>query len=96
MGIREVQAFRMCLAVTGLFLASTQKRAKRALLFLQRDVLGTALPWLHAIESAKASRRMPVVRAPEELQYLQALSEGTRGLPLRLAMITPRLPPTPV
>jgi len=95
MGTREVQTFRMCLAVTVRCVASAQNRAKRAMLFLQGDVLGTALPKLEEIESAQDSRRLPVVRTPEELQHLRALRQAAMGLTLRLAMITPRLPPTP-
>ena len=44
----------------------------------------TALPWLDDVESAKSSKRLPVVLTPEEVQRLLAPIEGTAGLFLRL------------
>ena len=61
MGAREVESFLTHLAVRGRVAASTQNQAKSALLFLYKEVLGSELPWLDEVESAKASRRLPVV-----------------------------------
>jgi len=84
MGAPEVESFLTHLAVTGRVAASTQNQAKSALLFLYKEVLGSELPWLDEVESAKASRRLPVVLTPEEAQRLLVLGEGTTGLILRL------------
>jgi integron integrase len=84
MGAHEVEAFLTHLAVAGRVSASTQNQAKSALLFLYKEVLETELPWLDGVESAKASKRLPVVLTPEEVQRLLVLIEGTAGLILRL------------
>jgi integron integrase len=84
MGAHEVEAFLTHLAVAGRVSASTQNQAKSALLFLYKEVLETELPWLDDVESAKASKRLPVVLTPEEVQRLLVLIEGTAGLILRL------------
>ena len=84
MGAREVEAFLTHLAVEGRVSASTQNQAKSALLFLYKEVLETELPWLDEVESAKASKRLPVVLTPEEVQRLLAPIDGTPGLILRL------------
>ena len=46
---REIEAFLTHLAVKGKVAASTQNQAKSALLFLYREVLGQALPWLDQV-----------------------------------------------
>ncbi|MBN8449329.1 MAG: integron integrase [Candidatus Accumulibacter sp.] len=84
MGAHEVEAFLTHLAVAGRVSASTQNQAKSALLFLYKEVLETELPWLDDVESAKASKRLPVVLTPDEVQRLLVLIEGTAGLILRL------------
>jgi hypothetical protein len=57
MGAPEVEAFLSDLAVNGRVSASTQNQALSALLFLYREVLGIALPWLDNVMRAKASKR---------------------------------------
>jgi site-specific recombinase XerD len=84
MGAREVETFLTHLAVEARVSASTQNQAKSALLFLDKEVLETELPWLDEVESAKASKRLPVVLTPEEVQRLLAPIDGTTGLILRL------------
>ncbi|MEF8767696.1 integron integrase [Candidatus Accumulibacter contiguus] len=84
MGAKEVEAFLTHLAVAGRVSASTQNQAKSALLFLYQEVLETELPWLDEVESAKATKRLPVVLTPAEVQRLLAPIEGTVGLILRL------------
>lgn len=61
MGAAEVEAFLTHLAVAGRVAASTQNQAKSALLFLYREVLELALPWLDNVAQAKAPKRLPVV-----------------------------------
>ncbi|MGI9045791.1 MAG: phage integrase N-terminal SAM-like domain-containing protein [Burkholderiales bacterium] len=46
LGAAEVEAFLTYLAVERGVSASTQNQAKSALLFLYKEVLGIALPWL--------------------------------------------------
>jgi hypothetical protein len=46
LGAMDVEAFLTALAVRDRVAASTQNQAKRALLFLYREVLGVELPWL--------------------------------------------------
>jgi site-specific recombinase XerD len=46
LGAVQVEQFLTYLAVQGNVAASTQNQAKSALLFLYKEVLGTALPWL--------------------------------------------------
>ncbi|MES2129572.1 MAG: integron integrase [Pseudomonadota bacterium] len=84
MGAEHVSAFLSHLAVEGKVSASTQNQAKSALLFLYKEVLGTELPWLDDIESAKNAKRMPVVLTEEEVRLVLARTEGTPGLMLRL------------
>lgn len=49
------------LAVEGKVAASTQNRAKSALLFLCREALEVDFPWLDGVTQAKAPKRLPVV-----------------------------------
>jgi integron integrase len=84
MGAVEVQAFLSHLAVVGEVSASTQNQAKSALLFLYKEVLGVELPWLDAVESAKTSKRLPVVLTREEVAAVIECLDGTPGLIVRL------------
>ncbi len=84
MGAKEVEAFLTHLAVQGKVAASTQNQAKSALLFLYREVLGSELPWLNAVESAKRPQRLPVVLTEDEVETLLAKMSGTTGLVARL------------
>jgi integron integrase len=84
MGAGEVEAFLTHLAVEGQVAASTQTQAKSALLFLYREVLGSELPWLNAVESARRSQRLPVVLTEDEVAMLLSRMSGTTGLVARL------------
>jgi integron integrase len=80
MGAAEVEAFLTHLAVDGGVAAATQNQAKSALLFLYREVLGVELPWLDGVESAKTSRRVPVVLTAEETTRILARLTGVHRL----------------
>ena len=79
-GAPQVEAFLTHLAMVGKVSASTQNQAKSALLFLYKEVLGTELPWLDKIESAKTSKRLPVVLTREEVQKILGNLQGTHLL----------------
>ena len=80
MGATEVEKFLTHLAVAGRVSASTQNQAKSALLFLYKEVLDIALPWLDNIESAQRPKRLPVVLTTDEVGALLARVHGTPGL----------------
>lgn len=84
MGAHEVEAFLTHLAVTRHVSASTQNQAKSALLFLYKEVLDQALPWLDGIASAKNAKRLPVVLTREEVQAILVRLHGTVSLMVRL------------
>ena len=83
-GAIEVQAFLSHLANAGRVAASTQNQARSALLFLYKEVLGTELPWLDGIDTAKRPARLPVVLNRDEISRVLAATHGTSGLILRL------------
>src|SRR5687767_11334474 len=56
-GAAEVEAFLTQLAMHGRVSASTQNQARSAVLFLYKEVLQAALPWLDNIVSAKRPAR---------------------------------------
>lgn len=64
--------------------ASTQNQAKSALLFLYKEVLGSELPWLENVESAKRPQRLPVVLTRTEVDAVLSRMHGTNGLIARL------------
>lgn len=70
MGAREVEAFLTALAVKKSVSASTQNQALGALLFLYREVLGIALPWMDDIRRAKRPERLPCVLTRDEVAAL--------------------------
>lgn len=80
MGAAEVEAFLTHLAVAGRVSAATQNQARSALLFLYKEVLGSALPWLDNVEQAKRPKRLPVVLAPDEARALMARLDGAHWL----------------
>lgn len=84
LGAEAVEAFLTHLAVRRNVAASTQNQAKSALLFLYKEVLGAELPWLDGVESAKQSKRLPVVLSQSEATQLLARMSGTAGLIARL------------
>jgi len=84
MGAREVEVFLSHLAVAGRVSASTQNQAKSALLFLYKEVLAVELPWLDKVESAKTSKRLPVVLTRNEVVSVLSRLEGNHALLARL------------
>jgi site-specific recombinase XerD len=79
MGAAEITRFLSDLAVQRNVAASTQNQALSALLFLYREVLGQALPWLDEIVRAKSRERIPVVLTREEVRtVIDALDGPTR------------------
>lgn len=80
MGVAEVEAFLTHLAVAGRVAAATQNQARSALLFLYKEVLGSALPWLDNVEPAKRPKRLPVVLTPDEARALMARLDGAHWL----------------
>jgi integron integrase len=84
MGAQDVEAFLTHLAVVGKVSASTQNQAKSAILFLYREVLGQELPWLDGVESARESRRLPVVLTPAEVGAVLGRLKGVHALLGRL------------
>ncbi len=84
LGAIEVERFLTHLAVAGRVSASTQNQAKSALLFLYKEVLGQDLPWLDNVESARRSKRVPVVLTAAEVEALLQRVTGTVGLMLRM------------
>ncbi|MBH1961430.1 MAG: integron integrase [Rhodocyclales bacterium] len=71
LGARDLEAFLTHLAVAGKVAAATQNQAKSALLFLYREVLEIALPWLDNVTQAKAPKRLPVVLTVKEVQAVR-------------------------
>jgi integrase len=80
LGAPEVTAFLNYLAREREVAAATQNQALSALLFLYREVLGKALPWLDDLERARRPARMPTVLSREEAQRLLAGIQGTKWL----------------
>jgi integron integrase len=79
-----VEAFLSHLAVQRNVASSTQNQAKSALLFLYKEVLGSELPWLENVESAKRPQRLPVVLTRTEVDAVLSRMHGTNGLIARL------------
>ena len=84
LGPEHVEAFLSHLAVQRNAAASTQNQAKRALLFLYKEVLGSELPWLDNVETAKRPQRLPVVLTRTEVDAVLSRMHGTNGLIARL------------
>ncbi len=84
LGARDLEAFLTHLAVVGKVAAATQNQAKSAVLFLYREVLEIALPWLDNVTQAKAPKRLPVVLTVSEVQAVMAGLAGTHALIARL------------
>ncbi len=76
----EIRQFISHLAVNTKISASTQTVALSALLFLYRDVLKKALPYIDHIERAKPSKKLPVVFTRNEVQAVLAHLDGTHHL----------------
>jgi integron integrase len=84
LGPELVEAFLSHLAVQRNVASSTQNQAKSALLFLYKEVLGSELPWLENVESAKRPQRLPVVLTRTEVDAVLSRMHGTNGLIARL------------
>ncbi len=84
LGPEHVEAFLTYLAVQRNVAASTQNQAKSALLFLYKEVLGSELPWLDGVESAKRPQRLPVVLTRTEVDAVLNTMHGTNSLMARL------------
>jgi integron integrase len=85
LGATEVSAFLSDLAIQGKVSASTQNQALNAILFLYREVLKIALPWLEGIQRAKKPRHLPVVLTRQEVKRVLARLDGTVWLMAGLA-----------
>lgn len=85
LGATEVSAFLSDLATRGKVSASTQNQALNAILFLYREVLKIALPWLEGIQRAKKPRHLPVVLTRQEVKRVLARLDGTVWLMAGLA-----------
>jgi integron integrase len=85
MGKVEIEAFLTSLAVEGKVSASTQTQALSALVFLYKEVLGQAFPWLTEVTRAKRTTRLPtVLTQPETRALLSAVDDPLMDLILRL------------
>src|SRR6266545_4280173 len=76
----EIRQFISHLAVDAKISASTQTVALSALLFLYRDVLKMALPYIANIERAKPAKTLPVVFTRREVEAVLARLDGTQYL----------------
>ncbi len=76
LGAADVEQFLTHLAVTRKVSASTQSQALQALLFLYRNVLGIALPWLDNVTRANRPKRLPVVLTRAEVRSVLAALDG--------------------
>ena len=84
MGAPQVQAFLTMLASERHVSSSTHNQALSAVLFLYREVLGIALPWMEEINRPGYTRRIPTVLTAEEVAQLLQGMQGTIQLVARL------------
>jgi integron integrase len=84
MGAPDVEAFLSMLATERKVSASTHNQALSAVLFLYREVLGIALPWLDNINRPTQKRRIPSVLTKDEVAGLLAHMDGQTALLARL------------
>ena len=80
LGGPEVERFLTSLAVDRKVAASTQNQALSTVLFLYRDVLEVALPWLDGVIRARRPERRPVVLTRDEVRRLLAGLDGVHWL----------------
>ena len=80
MGAPELRSFLGHLASDLKVSAGTHDQALSALLFLYKEVLGVALPWLTELERPKKPKRLPVVLGHGEVERLLAALDGTHAL----------------
>jgi integron integrase len=76
MGEAELTRFLSSLAVEGKVAASTRNQALSALVFLYREVLGQAVPWLDGLIHARRPSRLPVVFTRDEAAAVLAHLRG--------------------
>jgi integron integrase len=84
LGAPDVEAFLSMLATERKVSASTHNQALSAVLFLYREVLGVALPWLDNINRPTQKRRIPSVLTKDEVAGLLAHMDGQTALLARL------------
>jgi integron integrase len=84
LGAQDVEAFLSMLATERKVSASTHNQALSAVLFLYREVLGIALPWLDNINRPTQKRRIPSVLTKDEVAGLLAHMDGQTALLARL------------
>jgi integron integrase len=84
MGAAEVEAFLAMLANDRSVSPSTHNQALSSLLFLYREVLGIALPWLDNIQRPTRPRRIPTVLTHDEVAALFSHISDEIGLVARL------------
>lgn len=84
MGAGDVEAFLAMLANERRVSPATHNQALSALLFLYREVLGVALPWLQDLQRPNSPRRLPSVLTREEVGRLLSRIDGEIGLVARL------------
>ena len=84
LGAPDVEAFLSMLATERKVSASTHNQALSAVLFLYREVLGIALPWLDNINRPTQKRRIPSVLTKDEVAGLLAHMDGQTALLARL------------
>ncbi len=84
MGAADVEAFLTMLATQRKVSASTHNQALSAVLFLYREVLGVALPWLDNVNRPTQKRRIPSVLTKDEVAGLLAHMDGPAALIARL------------
>ena len=80
MGADEINAFLTHLAVDRNVAASTQGQALSALLFLYRDVLNEAVPWIDELVRATKPKRLPVVLTRKEVVEILGRMGGVERL----------------
>ena len=84
MGDIEVKAFLTMLATERRVSSSTHNQALSALLFLYREVLGEALPWLEGLQRPSRPKRIPAVLTREEVHALLSNMDEPMRLVARL------------
>ncbi len=80
MGAVEVTAFLNHLASERHVASATQNQALAALLFLYKEALGQALPWLDGLDRVKRPVRLPVVLSEAEVRALLLQLDGAKWL----------------
>ena len=84
MGKSDIECYLTYLANDCGVSASTHHQALSALLFLYKEVLGVALPWLDEVSRPNRSKRLPVVLSANEVLAVLAHLEGVHHLMVRL------------